>query len=143
MLAAPGAVGYAPELDQRLPYDPDAAKGLLAAAGYPGGFMVRADYCGDGRGHTREGVQINVYDRLAIQVADPSPTMTFEAAWGADGAVCVHKVRVPEAVSLDTLVRACPERLAGKIGPDCTEKAALRSDDALIMNASGSPQTGP
>jgi ADYC domain len=104
--------------------------------------MVRADYCGDGRGHTREGVQINVYDRLAIQVADPSPTMTFEAAWGADGAVCVHKVRVPEAVSLDSLVRACPERLAGKIGPDCTEKAALRSDDALIMNASGSPQTG-
>ena len=26
MLVAPGAIGYAPELDQRLPYDPEAAK---------------------------------------------------------------------------------------------------------------------
>ena len=34
MLVAPGAVGYAPELDQRLPYDPEAAKRLLAEAGY-------------------------------------------------------------------------------------------------------------
>ena len=117
-----------------------------AAVAIPSGVRAHwsgPDYCGDGRGHTRDGVQINVYDRLAIQVADPSPSMTFEAAWGADGAVCVHKVRVPEAVSLDTLVRACPERLAGKIGSDCSEKAALRSDAALIMNASGSPQTGP
>jgi peptide/nickel transport system substrate-binding protein len=43
MLAAPGAVGYAPELDQRLPYDLEAAKGLLAAAGYPNGFSVTLD----------------------------------------------------------------------------------------------------
>ena len=60
--------------------------------------MVRADYCGDGRGHPRDGMQINVYDRLAIQVADPISSMTFEAAWGADGVVCVHKMRVPDAV---------------------------------------------
>jgi ADYC domain len=100
--------------------------------------MVRADYCGNGTAHTREGVQINVYDRLDIQIADPAPTMTFEAAWGPDGAVCVHKMRVPEAASLDTLVRACPERLAGKIGADCTEEAALRSHETLILNASAS-----
>jgi hypothetical protein len=100
--------------------------------------MVRADYCGNGTPHTREGVQINVYDRLDIQMADPAPTMTFEAAWGPDGAVCVHKVRVPEAASLDALVHACPQRLAGRIGADCTEEAALRSDETLILNASGS-----
>jgi peptide/nickel transport system substrate-binding protein len=43
MLVSPGAIGYAPELDQRLRYDPEAAKALLAAAGYPGGFSVTLD----------------------------------------------------------------------------------------------------
>jgi peptide/nickel transport system substrate-binding protein len=35
--------GYAPELDTRLPFDPDAAKELLAAGGYPDGFAVTLD----------------------------------------------------------------------------------------------------
>ncbi|MCE3248523.1 MAG: extracellular solute-binding protein family 5 [Geminicoccaceae bacterium] len=43
MLVAPGAVGYAPELDQRLPYDPELAKRLLSEAGYPEGFSVTLD----------------------------------------------------------------------------------------------------
>jgi peptide/nickel transport system substrate-binding protein len=43
MLVSPGAIGYAPELDKRLPYDPEAAKGLLAEAGYPEGFSVTLD----------------------------------------------------------------------------------------------------
>jgi peptide/nickel transport system substrate-binding protein len=43
MLVAPGATGYAPELDKRLPYDPEAAQRLLAAAGYPDGFSVTLD----------------------------------------------------------------------------------------------------
>jgi peptide/nickel transport system substrate-binding protein len=43
MLAAPGAIGYAPELDRRLPYDPEAAKRLLSEAGYPEGFSVLLD----------------------------------------------------------------------------------------------------
>jgi peptide/nickel transport system substrate-binding protein len=43
MLIAPGLNGYAPDLDQRLPYDPEAAKDLLAAAGYPEGFGVTLD----------------------------------------------------------------------------------------------------
>lgn len=37
-LVAPEIPGYVPELDERLPYDPDAAKALLAEAGYPDGF---------------------------------------------------------------------------------------------------------
>ena len=38
-----GINGYAPELDKRLPFDPDAAKALLAATGYPDGFAVTLD----------------------------------------------------------------------------------------------------
>jgi peptide/nickel transport system substrate-binding protein len=43
MLVAPGVIGYARELDTRLPYDPEAAKRLLAEAGYPDGFSVTLD----------------------------------------------------------------------------------------------------
>jgi peptide/nickel transport system substrate-binding protein len=32
--------GYAPDLNKRLPYDPEASKKLLAEAGYPNGFEV-------------------------------------------------------------------------------------------------------
>ena len=43
MLVAPGAIGYAPELDQRLAHDPEEAKRLLLEAGYPDGFSVTLD----------------------------------------------------------------------------------------------------
>jgi peptide/nickel transport system substrate-binding protein len=40
LMIAPGIKGFVPELNKRLPYDPDAAKKLLAEAGYPNGFEV-------------------------------------------------------------------------------------------------------
>ena len=43
MIIQPGMNGYTPEFDARSPYNPDAAKALLAAAGYPDGFEVRLD----------------------------------------------------------------------------------------------------
>ncbi len=43
IIAAPGVNGWTPELDTRLPYDPDAARALLVEAGYPDGFEVELD----------------------------------------------------------------------------------------------------
>jgi len=40
LLAGPGVNGWTEAQDKRLPYDPEAAKKLLAEAGYPSGFEV-------------------------------------------------------------------------------------------------------
>ena len=40
LMVAPGINGFVPELNARLPYDPEGAKKLLADAGYPSGFEV-------------------------------------------------------------------------------------------------------
>ncbi len=39
-MVAPGVDGFVPELNKRLPYNPEAAKKLLAEAGYANGFEV-------------------------------------------------------------------------------------------------------
>lgn len=92
--------------------------------------MVRADYCGDGVGHTRNGTLIDLYDQVGIQQVETAPGMTFEAAWGPDGAVCVRHTRLPDELDLDTLVKQCP-RLAGRIGDACEETTS-----ALLFNRS-------
>jgi peptide/nickel transport system substrate-binding protein len=43
IMVGPGINGYDPALDKRFPYDPAAAKKLLAEAGYPNGFEVGFD----------------------------------------------------------------------------------------------------
>jgi len=40
LMVAPGVQGFAPELNKRLPHDVEAAKKLLADAGYPTGFEL-------------------------------------------------------------------------------------------------------
>lgn len=98
--------------------------------------LMRADYCGDGTPHTRPGMPVVVYDRLGIRRAGPSRSLGFEAGWAADGAVCVRKVRVKEKATLERLARACPDRLGGRVGPACTERAARRNPATLLINRS-------
>jgi len=98
--------------------------------------MVRADYCGDGRPHTRDGTLINIYDRIGVQKRDPFPELVFEAAWGPDGAVCVRKTRIDAHWTLDDLRATCPRRIAGRIGPACSQSAASSLPNALIFNDS-------
>lgn len=79
--------------------------------------MVRADYCG-GHGTTRDGMLIDVYDRLGIQQpsADaPARGLRFEAAWSPRGADCVAHTRVPEHETLRQLAADCP-RLSRRLG---------------------------
>lgn len=40
LMIAPGIRGFVPEMNKRLPYDPEASKKLLAEAGYGSGFEV-------------------------------------------------------------------------------------------------------
>jgi hypothetical protein len=98
--------------------------------------MMRADYCGDGTSFTRDGTLIDLYDRLGIQRDEPGPGMRFEAGWGADGATCVARVRIPENATLEGLARRCPGRLAGRVGAVCTEEEARRSPATLLLNRS-------
>lgn len=74
--------------------------------------MVRADYCGDGVGHTRNGTPIDLFDRIGIQADEPAPGMTLEAAWGPDGAVCVNHTRLPEVLTTEALGAMCPAHVA-------------------------------
>ena len=40
LMIGPGVRGFQPDMNKRLPYDPEASKKLLAEAGYPNGFEV-------------------------------------------------------------------------------------------------------
>jgi peptide/nickel transport system substrate-binding protein len=43
LMIAPGIVGFDEKLNERYPFDPDAARKLLTEAGYPNGFPVTLD----------------------------------------------------------------------------------------------------
>jgi peptide/nickel transport system substrate-binding protein len=72
LMVGPGVNGFVPDLNKRPPYDPDAAKKLLADAGYPNGFEVTMNcpndrYVNDARicqavaaNLSRIGVKINL-----------------------------------------------------------------------------------
>ncbi len=82
--------------------------------------LVRADYCGDGVGHTRNGTPIDIFDRIGVQEDEPAAALSFEAAWGPEGAVCVRHTRLKSALPTEGLADICP-RLAGRIGQNCDE----------------------
>jgi hypothetical protein len=98
--------------------------------------MVRADYCGDGVGHTRNGVPIDVFDTVGVQADEFAPGMDFEAGWGTDGAVCVRHTRVPELFTLDRIRAACPGKLDALLGAACTEERAKADAHALLFDRS-------
>jgi hypothetical protein len=98
------------------------------------GRMVRADYCGDGHGWTRDGMAIDLFDDLGIQLAETGQdaSFSFEAGWTAEGAVCVSHTRVAENITLDRLKTICP-RLDR---PGTCDESNARSLGARLYNRS-------
>lgn len=97
-------------------------------------LMIRGDYAGADQPKTRNGMQVDVNDRLDTQPAEFDPAMAFEAGWTEEGAVCVAHPRVRENVTLAQLEAEVP-RLRGRTGAVCTE-AFARAHGALILNRS-------
>jgi hypothetical protein len=119
----------------RFGYIPWESEGMLAR--YNACIrLVRADYCGDGESHTRDGTLIDIYDKLGIQRTELTEGVEFEAGWGAGGAVCVRRVRIGEIYSLESLRRDCPRLTAEDVGDGCTEERVRQHPAALLMNKS-------
>jgi hypothetical protein len=76
--------------------------------------MARADYCGDGRSHTFRDNPMDMYDQLGVLKPTPEsapdwdPALSFEAAWGTDGALCIEHAR--DGRALETILAECPNR---------------------------------
>jgi hypothetical protein len=98
---------------------------------------VRADYCGDGESMTQSGEQVNFYDRFDIE--RDGADWPLEAAWNADGALCVNGTRLvvaPENLNTERkampvqsyIKQHCPARLSDK---PC-DRAALAEKGALL-----------
>jgi hypothetical protein len=108
--------------------------------------MARADYCGNGTSHTREGTTIDMYDALGVQVPTTEATLgwdparaSFEAAWAPDGAVCLARTRDRRA--LETIQKECPGRFVTGApvevgqGDRCTlQRAGVNPNGALLKN---------
>jgi len=103
--------------------------------------LIRADYGGDGQPATQDGALIHVYDRFGIRRFRQVSGMRFEAAWSADGAVCVARTRNPRLADLATLAKRYPG-LA--VGPRrCSEALMRRREDAILFNFSRAAGGGP
>jgi ADYC domain len=95
--------------------------------------MVRADYCGTGVAHTKDGTPIDVYDRLGIQKRVPQNGMTFEAAWSPTGAVAVSRTRFRKTMT--QIQQDCPERLQPFPAKDAIERDPAKSLSILQQYA--------
>lgn len=97
--------------------------------------LMRAAYAGPERAWTRNGMQIDIYDRMGIQSPGNEPDHAFEAGWNAAGAVCVAHPRVPENGGLAEITAEAPGLPVGAV---CTEGEA-QARGALLFNRSAPP----
>ncbi|MDB5415973.1 MAG: hypothetical protein JWR10_4308 [Rubritepida sp.] len=97
--------------------------------------LVRAAYGGPQHGYTRNGMSIDLYDRIGIQRADMAQGQAFEAGWTPAGAVCIAHPRVPENGSLAEITAQTP-RLGGLTGPESCNEERAAALGALIFNRS-------
>ena len=110
--------------------------------------MARADYCGNGRSHTRQDTLIDMYDALGVlaptlerSLAWNPERASFEAAWSPEGASCLARTRDRRA--LETVMNECPGRfqqgaaVALGEGDACTvARTGTVAASALLRNRS-------
>jgi hypothetical protein len=112
--------------------------------------MARADYCGNGRSHTREDTSIDMYDELKLLTRTTAATAgwdpgkaSFEAAWSPEGAWCLARTR--DGRALETIQAECPGRFEADTrdlgeGDRCAvRRRDARPEGALLRNHSYSP----
>jgi ADYC domain len=98
--------------------------------------MVRADYCGDGVSHTRDGTFIDLFDPLGIQKREevPDRPVEFEAGWSPGGATYLAK---PRWGRLSSILASCRKRLAGRTPQGkaySAEEVVRLFPDTLVLN---------
>ncbi|ESA37947.1 secreted protein [Leptolyngbya sp. Heron Island J] len=97
--------------------------------------MVRADYCGNGTGHTQNGTAIDVYDRLGVQQRTQDNGMAPEASWDANGVVNLKRTRFQS--TFEKLQQNCPEKLSSTTQVNQSNTQALKSiPTPLLFNDS-------
>ena len=121
-------------------YKPWQSRGQTSLAPYHQACtrMARADYCGNGKGHTVEATRIDVYDEIGIQKRGGDP-MSFEAAWAADGAYCLSRARHDRPA--DEVLAECRDRFTSGTqkdlgGGDACNWVAKASGPPLLRNRS-------
>jgi hypothetical protein len=62
---------------------------------------ARADYCGDGNAHTREGTMVDIFDGYGLNVRDPRMSFAPESGFDASGARWVKRPRWPAGEPLE------------------------------------------
>ena len=70
IITSPGVHGFTKELDKRRPFDPAAAKKLLADAGYPDGFSIQLD-CPNNRYNNDEKIcqaAVSMLAKIGVKV---------------------------------------------------------------------------
>ncbi|MBU8539873.1 ADYC domain-containing protein [Falsiroseomonas tokyonensis] len=97
--------------------------------------MMRGAYGDAEHAWTRDGMRIDLYDRVGIQSPTNEEDQDFEAGWTPQGAVCVAHMRVPEHGDLASLLAAAP-RLAGRTSPEACTEARAEAEGALLFNRS-------
>ena len=101
--------------------------------------LIRADYCGDGTSHTRDGTPIRILNRLDLRGrTEPSEDAVFEGLWGPEGAICLRQPRLAGRDVPEDILAACP-RLRGKLGKACRAENLMSTPGALLGSYGASP----
>ena len=128
-----GAVGHCVRLGYR-PWVKGSDGKPMESANAACSRLVRADYGGDDEVNARREVAVDLADTLGIRSFGTDPSLTFEAGWNAEGAVCVHHLRTKGAMSMAELVQRYPQ-LKGRTGVACTQEFA-RTKGAVLFSRS-------